>query len=171
MHIYKKPKKTEYTKNDFEKDIMARIKQDFLKQYQELDEKYDVDRGKMLKAVIEPLLDTLSLDFDRKSLKKAIEAPAIIIYRKMQPNPRPIAFIFAEFHFKQALINNADKAMKILKKLFPNSLGIYVALDKNPEKVKKKPKELDMMIYGSSFDDCWSKLYEYLGKEVFGIQM
>lgn len=164
----KKSKKVEYTKNDFEKDIFARIKADFLKKVQMLDERYAVDRGRMLKAIIEPLLDTLSLDFNKKELKQAINMPAIIIYRKMQPHPRPVCFIFAEFHFKQALITNANNASKILKKLFPGALSIFVALDKNPEKLKKKEfKNMDILIHGIEFERCWIKMYEFLSENVF----
>ncbi len=167
----KKPKKTEYTKNAFEKDIVSRIKREFLKEYQELDEKFDIDRGKMLRAVIEPLLDTLSLDFDRKKIRRAMEMPAIIIYRKAQPNPRPVCFIYAEFHFKQALITNAENASKLLKSLFPKALAAYVALDKEPEKIKKsKLKYLDELIHGPNFEECWSKLREFLATNVFGIR-
>ncbi len=166
----KKSKKTEYTKNDFEKDIMSRIKREFLKEYQELDERFDIDRGKMLRAVIEPLLDTLSLDFDRRKIKRAMEMPAIIIYRKTQPNPQPVCFVYAEFHFKQALITNADNATKLLKSLFPKAVAVYAALDKEPEKIKKsKFKHLDELIYGSDFEECWTKLRSFLAESVFGI--
>ena len=167
----KKQKKIEYTKNDFEKDIVGRIKSDFLKKIQILDERFLVDRGKQLKAAVEPLLDTLSLDFDRRELKRAIGVPAVVVYRKGQPHPRPVCFIFAEFHFKRALITAADKAAMILKKLFPQSIAVYVALDKEPEKIKKKEfKNIDFMAYSSNFEDCWVKLHEFLAENIFSIE-
>ncbi|MEX0567827.1 MAG: hypothetical protein Q6363_001540 [Candidatus Njordarchaeota archaeon] len=167
----KKSKKPEYTKNDFEKDIVSRIKLDFLKKIQILDERYAVDRGKILKAMIESLLDTLSLDFNKKELKHAMNTPAIIIYRKTQPHPHPICFIFAEFHFKRALITNANNASKILKKLFLGALSIFVALDKNPENIKKKEfKDIDLLVHGSEFEQCWVKIYEFLSENVFVIK-
>jgi len=167
----KKKRKFEYTKNDFEKDIMSRIKTDFLKKFQRLDEEFLVDRGKQLKAAIEPLLDTLSLDFDRRELRKAMTAPAVIIYRKTQPHPQPVCFIFVEFHFKRALLTMADNSSRILKKLFPSALAVYVALDKNPEKIRKKEfRNLDTATHSVDFEDCWLKLHEFLAENVFSIE-
>ncbi len=161
-------RKVEYTKNDFEKDLVSRIKSDFLKKFQVLDERYTVDRGRLLKAAIEPILDTLSLDFDRRELRRAIAMPAVIIYRKMQPHPRPVCFIFAEFHFKKALLTNANNASCLLKKLFPGAYAAYVALDRNPEGIRKKEfKNLDILVCGSGFEECWIKLHEFLSQNVF----
>lgn len=167
----KKSKHIEYTKNDFEKDLVQLVKRDFLKKYQELDERFDIDRGKLLKAAIEPLLDTLGLELDRGDIKRAAETPAIVIYRKAQPHPRPVCFIYAEFHFKQALIMNAENASKILKNLFPGTLAVFVALDKEPEKIKEsKLRNLDKLVSGSSLEECWSQLYDFLAEQVFGLQ-
>ncbi|MEM2833185.1 MAG: hypothetical protein QXE21_01775 [Candidatus Korarchaeota archaeon] len=167
----KKSKHVEYTKNDFEKDLVQLIKRDFLKKYQELDERFDVDRGKLLKAAIEPLLDTLDLELNRGEIRRASEMPAIILYRKAQPNPKPVCFIYAEFHFKQALIMNAENASRVLKNLFPGALAVFVALDKEPEKIKEsKLKSLDKLISGSNLEECWTQLYEFLASNVFGLQ-
>jgi len=166
--MQKRAKRPKYTKNDFEKDILARIKSDFLKKFQKLDELYLVDRGKQLKAAVEPLIETLSLDFNKKDLRRAIGAPAIIIYRKMQPHPHPVCFIFAEFHFKRAIITNAENASKILKKMFPNSCSVYIALDRNPEKLKRKEfKNLDLLVCSVSFEECWIELYNFLSENIF----
>jgi len=162
-----KKKIRESVRKDLEKEIMYGFKEEFLQQDLKLASQYKVDRGKLLRSWVEGgLLDITNIR--RNLLRKAIEKVGVVIYRRASPREKPHIIFFVDIIAKRSAANDANEAATIFKSLFPGVKAVFVAMDKEPEPLKKSQfKHLDEIITGTSLEEVWDKVYEYL-KEEFG---
>ena len=161
-----KKKIRESIRKDLEKEIMYGFKEEFLQQYLDLNAKFKVDRGKLLRAWIEGgMLDTT--DIRRPLLKKALERVGVVIYQRASPREKPYVIFFVDIIAKKSAAFDANESAGIFKKLFPGVKAVFVAMDKEPEKLKKSQfKHLDDIIVGTTLEEIWEKTYKFL-KETF----
>jgi len=169
MGMPAKKKVRESIRKDLEKELMYGFKEEFLQRSQELNARYKVDRGKLIRSWIESGLLDLT-DVKRNLLRKIIERIGVVIYERASPREKPFIVFFVDAVAKIAAIHDANEAAEIIKKLFPHTKAVFVAMDKEPEPIKKsKFKHLDEIIIGASIEEIWDKAYELL-KELFPIE-
>ncbi len=164
MSSKKRPK--ESLRNDLEKEIMYGFKEEFLQQDVKLAGLYKVDRGKLITSWIEGgFLDTS--DIKRPLLKRALSRIGVVIYRRASPREKPYIIFLVDTAAKRAAADSANEAAGIFKHLFPGTKTVFVAIDKEPEKLKpSRFKFLDKIIIGRDLEEAWNGVYDYL-KQVF----
>ncbi len=162
----KKKKVRESVRKDLEKEIMYGFKEEFLQQNLDLAAKYKVDRGKLIRSWIESgFLHTT--DIRKDLLRKALDRIGVVIYERSSPRDKPYVIFFVDIIAKRSAANDANEAAEIFKKLFPTTKAVFVAMDKEPEELKKSRfRHLDEIIVGKTLEEVWDKVYEFL-KETF----
>ncbi len=162
----KKKKVRESIRKDLEKEIMYGFKEEFLQQDLNLAARFKVDRGKLIKSWIESgLLDITSVK--RQDLKKVVERIGVVIYERSSPRDKPYVIFFTDVIGKRSAIDDANESASILKKLFPGIKAVFVAIDKEPEPIRRSRfKHLDEIIVDTTLEAVWDKTYEFL-KETF----
>lgn len=160
MSYKKKPK--ESLRNDLEKEIMYGFKEEFLQRDVKLSGIYKVDRGKLITSWIEGgFLDTS--DIKRPLLKRALSKIGVVIYRRASPREKPYIIFLVDTVAKRAAADSANEAAQIFKHLFPNTKIVFIAIDKEPDKLKpSRFKYLDEIIIGKDLEEAWNKVYDYL---------
>ncbi|MGQ4891074.1 MAG: hypothetical protein ACP6IP_01160 [Candidatus Njordarchaeia archaeon] len=161
-------KARESIRRDLEKYLMYSFKDEYLKKSQELNAKYLVDRGKILRSIFETEYHG-ALDISEKEIKRLIERIGVVIYKRASPKEIPYVIIFTDLSGKITAINDAEKGSKILKTLFPGSVTVFAAVDPAPEKIKKKFKYLDHIVIGQNLEETWEKFDEIL-REMFPLE-
>ncbi len=163
-------KARESLRRDLEKYIVYSFKDEYLKQSQELNAKYLIDRGKILKSIFETEYHG-ALDISDRELKRLIERVGVVIYKRTSPKETPYVIIFSGLSGKKTAIDDAEEDSKVLKTVFPGSITVFAAVDPNPEKInKKRYKRLDHIIIGSTLEDMWEKLNSEVLMELFPLE-
>lgn len=157
----KQKKARESIRRDVEKYIMYSFKEEYMQRSQEINAKYTVDRGKILRSILETEYHG-ALGISEKELKKLIEKVGVVIYKRASPREIPYIIVFTDVTARRAAIDDAEEASGVLKTLFPGSITVFATVDKEPEKIKKKYKKLDHIVVGSTLEEMWEKFDEIL---------
>lgn len=164
----KQKKVRDSIRRDVEKYIMYSFKEEYMQKSQEINAKYTVDRGKILRSILETEYHG-ALDISDKELKRLIEKVGVVIYKRASPREIPYIIVFTDVNAKRANIDDAEWASGVLKSVFPGAVTVFATVDKEPEKIKKKYKKLDHIVVGSELEEMWEKFDEIL-KELIEIK-
>lgn len=165
----KKKKVRDSLRRDIEKEFMYGFKEEYLQKSQELTARYKVDRGKVLRSIIENEYMG-ALEIDEKKTKRLLEKVGVVIYKRASPREIPYVIVFTDVVGKRSAIDDAEEGSKLFKRLFPGAITIFAAIDPEPEEVKKKRyKSLDYVIIGKNLEEAWDKFDEIL-QELFPLE-